>query len=240
MKRMQVFLILCCVMSMLAAGCGFTMPDMTEEEASVIAEYAASLLLKYDKNYDSNLAVIQEETEEMEKEPEVSSTEPEKEDESVSKKEEGTEAEKTEEPVSAETIQDFYGLEGLEFSYAGCIFADSYSGHENSEFVLAFDASEGNTLAVLEFNVENVSTEPIVLDMLSLNPRMRMEIGGIIKRVQPTMLINDMTTYNGIIQPGETICLALVAEYDEGTLQSEDSISLLLRNDSTNATIYLN
>lgn len=240
MKRIQVFLILCCVMAMLAAGCGFAMPEMTEEESSVIAEYAASLLLKYDKNYDSNLAVIQEETEEIEKEPEGSSVEPEKEDESVLKEEEAPEAEKTEEPVSVETIQEFYGLEGLEFSYAGCIFADSYSGQESTEIVFAFDASEGNTLAVLEFNVENISAEPVVLDMLSLNPRMRMKIGDTIKRVQPTMLMNDMTTFNGIIQPGETICLALIAEYEDETLQKEDSISLLLRNDSTNATIYLN
>ncbi|MCM1087931.1 MAG: hypothetical protein NC419_07215, partial [Muribaculaceae bacterium] len=54
MKKVSVLLCgigIACILT----GCGNTMPELTEEENDIITEYAVSLLLKYDKNYNSRL-----------------------------------------------------------------------------------------------------------------------------------------------------------------------------------------
>ncbi|MDE6714798.1 MAG: hypothetical protein K2K20_13820 [Lachnospiraceae bacterium] len=43
------------VLMMSLSGCGNAIPDMTEEQQSMVTEYAAQLLLKYDANYQSTI-----------------------------------------------------------------------------------------------------------------------------------------------------------------------------------------
>lgn len=53
------------MMTLLLTGCVDNMPDMTEEQSELVAEYAAGLLLKYSPNYKYGLAdedVLLEET----------------------------------------------------------------------------------------------------------------------------------------------------------------------------------
>ena len=42
--------------AVLLAGCADAMPELTDDEAELIAEYAADLLLKYSPNYDYKIA----------------------------------------------------------------------------------------------------------------------------------------------------------------------------------------
>ena len=52
-------------------GCAGTIPDMTRKETRMIAEYAAELLLKYDKNYVSRVVDTTEYHEEEERKAEM-------------------------------------------------------------------------------------------------------------------------------------------------------------------------
>lgn len=242
MKKIRLFSIIGCTLILLLTGCTNPMPDLTEEQSAMITEYAVSLLLKYDKNYNGKLSQVLEEEmiEDVEEEPEPSEELPKEEPEKQPEKEPEENVEKQPEEIPVvTTIQDFYELTGLEFTFADCILTNAYSGEED-EAAFFFEASADNMLVVLEFDVKNVSAEPVNLDMLSRTPRFRMQAGDITRRVQTTMLINDMTTYVGSIQPGEAVRLALIAEFDDGTVKQGDEILLLLRNDSTNVTISLN
>lgn len=236
MKKAKQFLAMSCAVSLIFAGCGSSMPDLSKEQSAVISEYAASLLLKYDKDYNGLLEEVQEVLEEPETIPDVSGNTSDKED----RPEQDSDEEGNFVTGLYTTVQDFYGLEGLEFTYAGWTLTESYSEDESSEIALAFDAAEGNVLAAAEFYVKNVSAEPVSLNMLELEPSIRLEVGGQVKKVQPTMLLNELVTFVGTIQPEETLCLVLIAEYEENTVRQTDSISILLRNESTNATIQLN
>lgn len=85
------------MMALLLTGCVDNMPDMTDEQSELVAEYAAGLLLKYSPNYNYGLAdeealleettveetTIEETTEESSKE-EVSEAESTKEEETGS------------------------------------------------------------------------------------------------------------------------------------------------------------
>ena len=44
------------MVALLLTGCVDNMPDMTEEQSELVAEYAAGLLLKYSPNYQYGLA----------------------------------------------------------------------------------------------------------------------------------------------------------------------------------------
>lgn len=52
--------------AVLLAGCADAMPELTDDESELIAEYAADLLLKYSPNYDYKIAGEQELAEAME------------------------------------------------------------------------------------------------------------------------------------------------------------------------------
>jgi len=74
-----------CMIPLLLGGCNSEFPDLTDEQAKVIGEYAAVTLLKYDANNRSRLVdldqvdeeTIVEGTSEVEKAPEVVMPEPE-------------------------------------------------------------------------------------------------------------------------------------------------------------------
>ena len=55
MKKKLVVMLCIMTMTLSLSGCGNAIPDMSEEESAMITEYAAGLLLKYDKNYSSRL-----------------------------------------------------------------------------------------------------------------------------------------------------------------------------------------
>ena len=66
-------------MTMMVTGCGNQIPDLTEEQAQKIGEYAALTLLKYDTNHQSRLvdeAVVEEYEEKLEEEALKESAEP--------------------------------------------------------------------------------------------------------------------------------------------------------------------
>ncbi|MCF0232482.1 MAG: hypothetical protein HUJ63_09520 [Enterococcus sp.] len=51
-----VKIMLCVALSFVLGGCGLVPSvELTEEEQKVISEYAAGLLLKYDKNYSGSI-----------------------------------------------------------------------------------------------------------------------------------------------------------------------------------------
>ena len=54
MRRVGAFL--CGITAaILMTGCGSVMPDLTEEETEIISEYAAGVLLKYDRVHGGRL-----------------------------------------------------------------------------------------------------------------------------------------------------------------------------------------
>lgn len=66
--------LICCLLVVMAAcsagGCAKSkFPVLTEEEENLYADYAANLVLKYDKNYIDRMKSVELETEEGQKRP---------------------------------------------------------------------------------------------------------------------------------------------------------------------------
>ena len=55
MRKRFCFLFIICIFIFIMIGCGNEIPEMSEEESAMVSNYAATLLLKYDANYQTKL-----------------------------------------------------------------------------------------------------------------------------------------------------------------------------------------
>ncbi len=240
MKKRGLILITTAALSMTA--CGSAIPDMTEEQNAMVVEYAAGLLLKYDKNHHSRL-VDEPEPEEEEvrsQEEEVPVQEPQPEEEQT---QETAVVDVSEEPeaVVYQSIEEFYGIEGLAFRFMGYELKDMYPDNNSDEMFFAMNASSGCKLVVLHFNAENISGQDQSLDMLSVNGKFKISFNGESpKYALTTMLTDDLSSYQGTIAAGGTQQLVLVAELQEEKAQAIQTIELIMKSNEEEATLSLN
>ena len=237
MKKVSVLLCALTV-ALLTAGCG-EMPDLTQEETDLIAEYAAGMLLKYDRDINRlvDTSMYEEEVEEEvilpEEEEELTETE---EEESTSVVD-VSQDEETEPAVSS--LEQYYGVPNVIITYTGYEVAESYPPSlEGEDLVFSMEASAGTQLLVLKFNAQNLSGEDQVLNMLGYGARFRVSVNGeSSKGALATMLVNDMQTYNDVIPASSAVELVSIVEIPQGT--NVGSIDMILRGGEQDATLRL-
>lgn len=226
MKKYKVVLAIVLIGAILT-GCG--VPAMTAEEEQRIVNYAANIALKYDGNYEGRLVDLSKYDTSL---PEV----PSEEEESVGmdpvEDTDIVDVSGGQGPVSS--IDEFYGLEGFTFDFVDYQTCKTYPEGSAEELYFSLDATAGKTLLVLEFSITNTSSETAVLDMISLNPVLRLQINGE-KNVglMQTMLLDDMTSYKGTLASGECVSLVLLAQIDESYEEKVTQIALNMRKSGT-------
>ncbi len=230
-------------MMLLLTGCGVNYPELTAEEEVLVGEYAAKLLLKYDANNRSRLIVreelgeedsVSEEKEEPQEQPEVSLGEPEVVEPPI---------EYNEAPPAnmISSPEEFYELsEGISIDYLGMELCDSYPAEGQADSYFALDATEGKTLMVLKFKIENQAQSEQNVDLLTQNVLFRITAnGGYTRNTLTTMLLDDMSTYVGTLGAGEAEEVVLLAEVDDDVANSISTLMLNLKNDVKTCTIQL-
>ena len=240
MKKLGLLLAVTASLSMTA--CGAAIPDMTEEQNAVLVEYAAGLLLKYDENYHSRLVDAPEVMEEAEPEDEAFvEPQPEEEPEETTQVVDISEESQEPEAVIYRSIEEFYGIDGVVIDFAGYEIKDMYPDDNADDLFFAMNASAGCKLAVLHFDVTNISGQDKNLDILSLNTKFKISINGETpKYALTTMLTNDLSSYKGTMAAGATESLVLVTEIPEDRAQSVQTLSLVMKNITDAATLVLN
>ena len=102
------------------------------------------------------------------------------------------------------------------------------------------DATPGSKLLVLQFTAENVTTQDLELNMMDQGVKFRISINdGGMDNILPTLLLDDLSSYKGVIPAGTNIPLVLVREIPEGEAGTIQTISMSLRNVSGSATTLL-
>lgn len=237
MKKVSV--LLCgLTMALLTAGCG-EMPDLTQEETDLIAEYAAGMLLKYDRDINRlvDTSMYEEEAEEEVILPEEEEEPTETEEEESTSVVDVSQDEETEPTVSS--IEQYYGVPNVMITYTGYEVADSYPpSAEGEDLVFSMEASSGTQLLVLKFNAQNLSGEDQNLNLLGYGARFRVSVNGeSSKGALATMLVNDMQTYNDVIPANSAVELVSIVEIPQGT--NVGSIDMILRGGEQDATLRL-
>ena len=241
MKKVISYLMICICCFML---CGCTKyPDMKQEDYDLVAEYAAGLLLKHSETADNRLMSIDEANDililEEIVEEEIEETE-ETEEEVVVETEETIEesVEETDTPVIDKSEQEevvsapmgeTMGMDMLSIQLSGYEIKDSYPDESGAFFAL--DASEGNKLLVAKVILINNSDSSIDINMLEQNISYKISLDGNgYKFALSTMLLDDLSTYVGTIDSGNSVELVLISEWDEELLNNISNPTLYIKN----------
>lgn len=247
LKRI-IFMLVVMIESCMFTGCTDAIPDLSDEEMKQVEEYAANLLLKYDKNYSSSVLSdeeIQKKKEELEAKAEFDAmVQAQKEAEKLQKEEEKNNANNanndsngesgdeniTAEPVYA-NIADFLGFENVTIDLANTVVSANYPADTSAnDWQGIATAANGNKLVAYEFNVTNNNSEDYYFDMLSKNVKASIKVNGrITKAPLTTLLNNDFMYYRETISAGESRTLVIIIELSSDDADSVTSSVLTLK-----------
>ncbi|WP_289284859.1 hypothetical protein [Parablautia intestinalis] len=240
-KNKMKYGVIVLLVALLTTGCGNKIPELSEQEQELVVEYAREVVLKHDRNYQSRLVDLSLEQENVnEEEPETPSEE-EDEASSDAKETDGQEVsvtDNTQTEVQNVTLEEFLKLDDVKFTYNGYEL-DNFYPQQGEELYFIMEATQGSKLLVLKFLAENTSGTEINLDIAKTETRFKIIADGVGKNALTTMLLNDLTYYQGTIAPGENVELVLVCEIPEE--QTEIStLELTIKSVDDSATISLN
>lgn len=210
MKKGKIIGVLAISACMLT-GCIDSMPDMTEEQSELVAEYAADMLLKYSPNYHYRIA-DEEEVASAEAEMETSQEEETTQEESQPSQDMSQTGSGENVSVGAETsVEDgseydlatFFSMEQFSIRYASCEITDAYPKAESGAG-FSVTAPQGYNLLILHFDVENLGEETAQCDLFDQINKVRVNVNnaGYVQALS-TLLTNDLTTYMEDIPAGE-------------------------------------
>ena len=225
-------------------GCGSKVPDLTPEQTALISEYATHLLVKHSEITNRNLlseselekgiAEEAQEKERQEKADAIAQTylNAEKEMAEEADASDGQDSQEEAQVMPSQTIAEFLEEDNFSIRYASYELCQSYPTVADDDFYMAMDATSGNQLCVLKFDVSNVSGQDSEFDMIGKKNKyvLRTADGGSIP-AQATMLLDDMSSYRGSIAGNATEQMVLVFEVDD-TVTQMDSAQLVIKNDS--------
>lgn len=215
----------------LLTGCAPSV-DLTEEEIQQVSEYSAGLLLKYDKKHATGLTRVSDiDFEELNvvitptPTPEPTPEPQEEEEEALVGNVGESDGEDITEEVVLPPLSDVFGLSSLNLSFECAEMLDSYP--EASDLVFAMNATEGNNLLIMHFSVYNPGAETVNAFANIGEYKIRALVNGADKyRAELTFLNNDLTSYAGVLEPGQLEDVVLVFEVPEET--ELNSLGLLL------------
>ncbi len=214
MKRL--ICILACV-SMCLTGCSDI--KLTDRESGMISEYAAYVVLKHNRMYNSKL-----QDEVYETEPETTTAV------AAQKPENETEASRVQSGVEdISTLAQGLGLEGFEVEYTGYDTVKTYADE-----YFNFSATSDNILLVLHFNITNTGDQEKEADVLVNQFKFRCTVNRE-KRVgsQLTMLVNDLYSYKEVIAPREKKEAILIFQLPGKYENAIESLDFTVKNDET-------
>ena len=225
MKKGKIIGVLA-VSACMLTGCIDSMPDMTEEQSELVAEYAADMLLKYSPNYHYRIA-DEEEVASAEAEMETSQEEETMQEESQPSQDLSQTGSGETVSVGAETsVEDgseydlaaFFGMDPFSIMYASCEATDAYPNAE-SGVGFSVTAPQGYNLLVLHFDVENLGEEAAQCDLFDQISKVTVNVNdaGYVQALS-TLLTNDLTTYMEDIPAGEVADAVVVVPVEQTDL----------------------
>lgn len=239
------------MIAFLLTGCAGDV-NLNDADSMRVAQYAADLMLKYDKNYNERLLTA-EETEKAkeklrlaaEKEAELQKLLDAKAnaEKNQSSQEKGSEiadeeSEETAEQVVAYNIDDALHIQGFQISRAGYEVLDEYNdATEETSMSVDVQASAGKKLLVTKYKITNISDTSLECDFFSRDISGSVVVNGSVTADSlVTMLLNDLGTYKTEIEAGSSKEAVLIFEIPDSA-SSVQQLELTLHVGNENFVI---
>lgn len=256
-RRLLAGLIACSIF--VTTGCGQVI-DLTDEENHLIAEYAAELLLKYDRNYDTryNPDELEDTTETMtetdattEATTEVVTTT----EAATTKQDAPADGQTTQaQPVTDEAVKEdigatvdsdfdiaaFVGESRISVRYAYYMVVDSYPSYDQDGMYIEVQAPEGYKLLVLKFEVENKTNEDQAVDLYNKDVNYNIVVDNSRTTKQMlTILADDLYTYDKTIQASSREEAVLLYTVSDSVANKWTDLKLQIKYGGTSAVLQL-
>lgn len=249
------------ILALFSTGCAKTI-ELTDRENYLIAEYAAELLLKYDRNMDSKYY-----------DDSVSSTlprpaTPQEPDLTEEPDDTGAETGTPGEPDLTEEMPDFgseitpgeleevsgveadagpdfdiaeyAGEENVSIKYAYYMIVDRYPSYGEDGVYIELEASEGYKLLVLKFDIENKTNDTQNIDMYSKGIEYSIIVNDKKSAKQMlTILIDDLYTYQTMLDGSMREEAVLLFQVSESVADEISNLKLKVDNQDDSRVIQL-
>lgn len=229
--------------AMMMSGCGEEAYTLTDSEENLIVNYSAHVVTKYNTYQKEGLTYVWEDEAEDEADAmQPQSTEPVSAD-AVSEAEtmatvpeDTAENEETVYAANAVTLDDLFGMPGIEIDYVGARIAIQYA--EDDYYVLYPDS--GKQYLVLGFDITNTGEAVAYVNNLDSSAKFQVVLNDE-KTVSSelTLLLDDFSTFEATLKPGETRETVLLFQVP-ATITSVDKLSLFAKTDDNYQIILEN
>lgn len=240
MKRKLLVLSLALILAFSCTGCAESAQlNLTKEEEQQIASYSADLLLKYDRNHQSNIvdtsyqreleARIEAQKEAAREELENPSDDSDTADTSKDNGSTGGSGSSMLYPPEGEqNLAAALGQPDFNISYTGYEVCQSYPDDDSEVF--AMDATAGKQLLVFHFDIENITSEDRECVLIDKDAFYRIIVNDSERlNALTTILMNDLATVDEAIVAGGHYDSVVVLETEPGYEQQIESLSLLAK-----------
>ncbi len=228
-------------------GCGSYIPELSEEESTLISEYAAGLMLKYNSNSQSRLvdtSIVPEEELEL-LNPSVEEETPQESESETNIPEESTTENVIEETPIVEVaevvdIATILGYSDLSIQYMDYSVQRSYPAEGDEDFFLAFDATEGNELVIFRFQLSNASENQQTVNFLEKNLSTKIILNETeTYRTLKTLLLDDFNSYIDEVESLGIRTLVLLIEVPIEEVEFMESADLQIKTQGNTEKIPL-
>lgn len=242
-------MMLIAIFAMGLSGCSLTPSlSLTQEQSDLVAEYAAGLVVKYQKGHEMGFSPVTEDepvtdTNQIPVDSEMIESEgviPEDSVETTDSSEDIPVVSVVSEnsSVSPEVpMGQIFGVTGFDVSYSNYEFQKIYPPQESADLVFSMQASPGMELLIIHFNVTNGNETVSAFNSVDTGVKARVVInGGERIPAQTTILMNDLLMFSDEVAPYGMVDAVLVFEVPEDTQQTITSLDLILvDNDGDNS-----
>lgn len=230
-KRIKPVVMVCLLCIGMVALTGCDSLDYTTEQEDVIANYAANILLRHDKNYKSDY-ISEEETTSKEEDTEVTEEETTTVDNSVNGDTNVGKVSSAEDVTSALHLPD-----GVTAQYVDYDVVDQYPDDSSTD-IFVMKAVENSKLLVVKFNISNTTSQDISINIMSSVQKFKGIVNDAKKyNAQLTLLLDALNTYEGTLKAGTSQTLILVYQTQLDEKDDVKSLSVELTDISGNESV---
>lgn len=214
------------MMAMLLGGCGEAPYELTAKEENIIVDYAAHIVAKYNSYQKEGLTWVDfealEEAETTEEDTENQADENTDGDDSSGETSENAAAESEPSGLQTATLNELYGIQGIQVEYTGAYLTDSYMQEE----YYAMYPDAGKQYLVVQIAVTNTSGADVEMDNLTLASRFRAAVNTEAEvESELTVLLEDSAQLQQMIVADATQDTVLLFQIPD-TVSQIDSLTL--------------
>lgn len=197
---------------LLTACSSSVVSDMNEEQNNIVAEYAADVILKYDRHYNERYREEETTPEEETFAKEEETAEQTQNYTQGSQNPSGSAEEASTVPAGrGSSIENILGLKGFSVTSGNYILTDTYPQGDAKDALFVMRAEKNSKLLIVTLKVKNTAKSRQSLNVMKCNARYKAVVNESTRlNAQITLLLDAFNTYEGTFKAGETKELVLV------------------------------